>query len=60
MLSGDIPHQGLQPTAMIAKSISGELGNLPVEQSFPEDYKLLMKSRFTSHVIIPPVEPTTI
>ena len=52
MLSGDIPHYGLQPSAMIVKSISGELGNLPVKQSFPEDYKLLIKSKFKTCVII--------
>jgi serine/threonine protein kinase len=51
MLSGVYPHKGLEPSAIMSKSISGELDNLPLAQSFPEEYKLLLSRCWeSSHI----------
>ena len=54
MLSGVIPHKGIEPITMILKEIHGEMDHLIIEQSFPEDYKLLLNSEFKLGIIILP------
>jgi len=44
MLTGDTPHKGLEPLAIMRKAIKGELDSLKMEESFPQFWKQLLNS----------------
>lgn len=48
MISGCVPYDGLNARAIMYKSYRGELEKLPLEQSLPENFKLILKSKFKS------------
>lgn len=52
MLSGDTPHKDLEPAAMLFKAANGQLDNLPLELWFGDVYKLLLKSKLKSFIIL--------
>lgn len=51
MLYGEIAYKGMSEIAFVCKSIKKELENLPIEQSFPDDYKQLLSSKFKTGIL---------
>lgn len=46
MLSGDVPHKGLDQRTIMFKSQNGQLDNLPIEHSVPDEFKVILNGEF--------------